>query len=226
MGFRDVEFVSQGTLRNAALVDQPLEAFGAGGDIHSVQNLTQREENCNRIIHVPLSRVESKGCGRLPLQQMSALKHFQDHVRAYMLKRGLTQVALADEVGVSESWLSQVLSGKRGSRIETLENVALKMGKSGLGELFSPVTTSVLDQNAEAGVLSTSTQSQGGAHGSEAVALRAEILQIRNDIAGNAKLLRTITDRLTTLAQSEDTPAPAPAPVRVPSTGTSRSKRR
>lgn len=83
-------------------------------------------------------------------------------------------------------------------------------------ELENP--TSVLDQNAETGVELPSAK--GGAHESEAVALRAEIVQLRDDIAVNVGLLEGITDRLATLASGEDTHG------RVPRTGTHKPKRR
>lgn len=196
MGLRDIEFVSQDPLRNAAFVDQPLEAFGARGDIHNGQNLTQREEDCKRIIHIPLSRVESRGCGRLPSKQMSALQNFQEHVRAYMAENEMTQAALAESVGVSEAWLSQVLSGKRGSRIQTLERVAEKMGKRGLSELFGPATTTNgPGKKTKKGVDLPPTPSEGAPYGVEAdlfrqlTELQANHETLRRAVKGTVKRL-------------------------------------
>jgi transcriptional regulator with XRE-family HTH domain len=126
---------------------------------------------------------------------MSALENFQQNVRAYMNEKGLTQTALADEIGVSDAWLSQVLSGARGLRIPTLEKVAAKMGGRSLSDLFKvPVQESTGRSRSVTPVPteSTSTQTPGDV---DHVA-QARLLEENTRLAKENVALRVALDEL------------------------------
>jgi transcriptional regulator with XRE-family HTH domain len=67
---------------------------------------------------------------------MSALDNLKGHVRAYIKEHKVTQVAIAKRAGLSGPWLSQVLSGTRGSPVPTLEKFAAGIGYE-LWQLFT-----------------------------------------------------------------------------------------
>lgn len=61
--------------------------------------------------------------------QSSELKGvFRDNLRFYRQLRGLTQEDLADALGVAQSYISELESGKKGPLVETLAQFAEALG--------------------------------------------------------------------------------------------------
>ena len=60
---------------------------------------------------------------------------WQDNIKAYLKAKNMTQDDLAFEVGVSQSAISGILTGKNKPKLDTLEAIA-KVFKTSLSELF------------------------------------------------------------------------------------------
>lgn len=192
MGLGHAQLLSHDALSDFPFINEALEAFGAGGDIHSVQNLTQREARCKEIIHVPLSHVQSIACGKLPAEQMSALDRFRENVRAYMAENDLTQRKTAENIGVTEQWLSQVLSGARGSRIPTIERVA-----AALADLFNPLKESQGVSSPDPLIKKhrASNPPPGDVHGIDPRLLESQAAELEKENAALRITIATLTDQ-------------------------------
>jgi transcriptional regulator with XRE-family HTH domain len=59
---------------------------------------------------------------------MDLLTRFAGNVRRLRAKKGLSQKALADKVGISVSYVSMLERGQRSPPLETIEKVAKALG--------------------------------------------------------------------------------------------------
>jgi transcriptional regulator with XRE-family HTH domain len=59
---------------------------------------------------------------------MDLLTRFAGNVRRLRAKKGLSQKALADKVGISVSYVSMLERGQRSPPLETVEKVAKALG--------------------------------------------------------------------------------------------------
>ena len=59
---------------------------------------------------------------------MGLLTRFAGNVRRLRAKKGLSQKALADKVGISVSYVSMLERGQRSPPLETVEKVAKALG--------------------------------------------------------------------------------------------------
>ena len=58
---------------------------------------------------------------------LDLLETLRERISALLRQRGLQPIDLARKVGKSPSWVSQVLSGQRGIRLETLDQIAVAL---------------------------------------------------------------------------------------------------
>lgn len=66
-------------------------------------------------------------CDIVHLKEKTMVVNLSDKLREMRLKRGLTQQELADKIGVSESYISQIENGKMVS-IKKLDKMAKALG--------------------------------------------------------------------------------------------------